>query len=55
MCDKYCNCDNCGYDKTECGFMGDGTPFCHMFVCTEENCNRFECISFDEEYEIYRG
>lgn len=55
MCDKYCNCENCGYDKKVCEMMGDGTPFCNMFKCTVENCNRLECISFTEELEIYLG
>lgn len=53
MCDNYCNCSVCGYDKSLCDEMGDGSPFCSMFVCTIENCNRFGCISYDELYEIY--
>ena len=53
MCSKYCNCEFCGYDKSKCEFLGDGSPFCGMFQCTVEDCQRFECISYDELYDVY--
>lgn len=55
MCDKYCNCDNCGYDKSKCEYLGDGSPFCGMFQCTVKDCKRFNCISLEEEQEVYGG
>ena len=50
MCDKFCNCDYCGYDGERCQLMGDGSPFCRYFICIESNCNRSECIS---EFELF--
>lgn len=55
MCKNYCNCSVCGADKSECLEMGDGTPFCHGFQCTVEDCKRSECISYEEEYDVIRG
>lgn len=53
MCDKYCNCGFCNHDKNDCQEMGDGSPFCGMFQCIIQNCQRFECISYDELYDVY--
>lgn len=55
MCDKYCNCDYCSFDKSLCMYIGDGSPFCGDFQCTVENCKRFQCISYEEEYYAYNG
>lgn len=57
MCKYYCECDCCMYDKSKCDCMGDGTPFCHYFICsipciTGKDCNK-ECISDDELMEVY--
>lgn len=59
MCEFYCKCEMCRYDKRKCFCMGDGTPFCHMFkclipYCTDKDCDR-ECISYDELMEVYNG
>ena len=55
MCQYYCRCDCCAADKSECEEMGDGTPFCHYFQCTmsSDQCKRFECISYEEEFFAY--
>lgn len=53
MCPKYCDCGFCGYDKSECEFLGDGSAFCSMFQCTVDDCRRFECISYEELYAEY--
>lgn len=55
MCKYYCDCSICGYDKSKCEEMGDGSPFCHMFICTIDECPVFSCITYDEEYDIYYG
>ena len=53
MCEYYCDCSVCGYDKSKCEEMGDGSPFCHMFICTIDECPVFSCITFEEEYDVY--
>ena len=53
MCEYYCNCDYCGYDKNLCEFLGNGAPFCDMFQCAANYCGRSECITFEELYDCY--
>lgn len=55
MCEKYCCCEFCGYNHNDCLELGDGSPFCRWFQCTVEDCQRFECISYEELYLIYNG
>lgn len=55
MCEYYNNCRNCGYDHNKCECMGDGSPFCHMFECTIENCQKSECISYEEMTAVFDG
>lgn len=53
MCNYYARCEFCGADKMECEEMGDGSPLCSGFVCNVINCERSECITYEEELDIY--
>ena len=54
-CDKYYNCTHCAKDDNcPLDHYGDGTPFCREFQCNEANCKRTECISYEEEMEVFR-
>lgn len=55
MCEALGNCEYCAYDKSECNFMGCGTPICTDFVCIapKEVCEKHSnCISLEEEMEL---
>lgn len=55
MCPNYGDCltcdnfMNCPYDRIPT------PPICDEFVCVAEMCKRVECISYEEEFELYRG
>lgn len=53
-CECFSNCDYCD-QKNNCpyDFMGDGSPFCHEFICGVDECKRSFCISDDEIREAH--
>lgn len=58
MCKYFNDCGYCMSDKQKCDCMGDGSPFCHDFICcipysTGKDCNK-ECITYDELIDVYR-
>ena len=53
-CKHYNNCMSCAKEN-DCPYdhMGDGSPFCREFVCSEDECKRVTCISLEEEMDAY--
>lgn len=49
-CEKYTNCNNC-VNENNCkyDYRGDGSCWCNDFRCTEKECKRKECISYEEQ------
>ena len=52
-CEKYTNCEYCRKDY-HCTYdhMGDVSPWCREFQWTVDDCKRYECISYEELFEM---
>ena len=52
-CEYYVKCEVCAKDK-DCPYdhYGDGSAYCGEFICTVRDCQRFICISIEEEMDI---
>jgi hypothetical protein len=54
ICEKYCCCSSCvNNDNCPLEHYGDGSPFCGEFNCNVMDCNRNECITYEDLLEVY--
>ena len=53
-CECFNNCKTCvKHDYCPYDYQGDGSPFCHEFICNVDECKRSFCISDDEIRGVY--